>query len=333
MINKLYEKFKKYIKENYKFLLAIVFICFFFLYELPFVIYRPGGVIDLDNRIVMEEKQESSGTLGMSYVSMMKGNIPFVLLSFLIPNWDLVSSKDITYEGVSVDETIKVDKVLLENGLDNAIFSAYSLAGKPVDIKKINLEVIYLAEEAHTNLAVGDKILEVDEIPVSSLEDIAEVLKKYQANDTVKVKALRNEKEINCEAKLYELDGQAKMGVSVINDYEYEMNPQMEIKTKESESGSSGGLMTALAIYNALVEEDITKGRKIVGTGTIAQDGTVGEIGGVKYKLLGAAKKKADIFICPQENYEEALKVKEENNLNIEVLKAGTLKEAVLLLH
>ena len=31
--------------------------------------------------------------------------------------------------------------------------------------------------------------------------------------------------------------------------------------------------------------------KKIVGTGTIEEDGSVGEIGGVKYKLSGAVKK------------------------------------------
>ena len=60
---------------------------------------------------------------------------------------------------------------------------------------------------------------------------------------------------------------------------------------------------------NNLTEEDITKGKKIVGTGTIEEDGSVGSIGGVKYKLNGAVRQKADIFLVPAgENYEEALK-------------------------
>lgn len=103
----------------------------------------------------------------------------------------------------------------------------------------------------------------------------------------------------------------------------------MDVAFKSSESGPSGGLMTALAIYNSLVEEDITKGRYIIGTGTIDKDGNVGEIGGVKYKIIGAVKKDADIFLCPVENLEEALEVKKENDLNIEIKGVKTLEEAI----
>ncbi|MCI8575863.1 MAG: hypothetical protein HFI09_05270, partial [Bacilli bacterium] len=102
--------------------------------------------------------------------------------------------------------------------------------------------------------------------------------------------------------------------------------------SKSSESGPCGGLMNALAIYNALVEEDITKGKKIIGTGTIDRDGTVGDIGGVKYKLLGAAKKKADIFLVPEKNYDEAIQVKNENHLDIRVISVRTLEEALAAL-
>ena len=101
---------------------------------------------------------------------------------------------------------------------------------------------------------------------------------------------------------------------------------------KDNESGSSGGLMMSLAIYNALTEEDITKGLNIVGTGSINSDGTVEEIGGVKYKVLAAEKNKADIFFCPVENYEEALKVKKRRKLDVEVVKVASLKEAIAYL-
>ena len=90
--------------------------------------------------------------------------------------------------------------------------------------------------------------------------------------------------------------------------------------------------MTSLSIYNALVENDITKGRIIVGTGTIDILGNVGEIGGIKYKLLGAEKDNADIFLCPIDNYEEALAVASTNELNIKLIPVKTLKEAVAAL-
>ena len=87
--------------------------------------------------------------------------------------------------------------------------------------------------------------------------------------------------------------------------------------------------MLTLAIYNALTPDDITKGRTIVGTGTISLDGTVGAIDGVKYKILGADKNDAEIFLCPMENYEEALRVKEEFDLDIKIHGVATFQEAL----
>jgi PDZ domain-containing protein len=329
MLNKLYENFKKFIKENYKFLLALILIFIFFFTELPFVVYKPGGVINLDERIVMEDKYESSGSLSMSYVSMMKGNIPFVLLSYIIPNWDLMPASDVTLDDESVDEAIARDRVFLEEGLDNATIAAYNLADKEINIEKIDSVIAYISSDANTDLKIGDIIVSIDEEQIDDLEDLQKYINTLNSGDKVTIKVKRDEKEVSCSATIYELDGSLKVGVYIANKYEYTLNPELEIKTKESESGSSGGLMTALAIYNSLVEEDITKGRNIVGTGTIDIDGNVGEIGGVKYKLLGAEKNKADIFLCPLENYEEAIKVKEENNLDLEVVSVSTLKEAI----
>ena len=130
-------------------------------------------------------------------------------------------------------------------------------------------------------------------------------------------------------AYTYETDDGIKIGVSLITTYLYDANPNIDIKSKSSEMGSSGGLMMSLTIYNKLVEKDITKGRKIVGTGTIDIDGNVGEIGGVKYKLIGAVKNKANIFICPIENYDEALKIKEERNFDIKIISAKTFDEVL----
>jgi len=333
MFNKLYEKFKKFINNNYKFLLALIVLFIFFFYELPYVVYRPGGIIDLSERVVVENKEyKTSGSLSMAYVSMMKGNIPFVLLSHIIPNWDLEKTSTITLDNESVDDTIKRDRLYLEEGLDNAIISAYNLAGKEIKIKKINHIVTYITEEANTNLEVGDEILKVDDKEFSELSELQEYINSLDKDDRVIFYVLRDEKEIICEAEIYEIDGVLKVGISIINKYEYDMDPEIEIKTKESESGSSGGLMTALSIYDAITNKDITKGRNIVGTGTIDTEGNIGEIGGVKYKVLGAEKAKADIFLCPKENYEEAMHIKKENKLDIKIISVSNLEDTINML-
>ena len=56
----------------------------------------------------------------------------------------------------------------------------------------------------------------------------------------------------------------------------------------ENTGGPSGGLIFSIGLVELLTPENIPKGRKIAGTGTIASDGTIGPIGGVTEKILGA---------------------------------------------
>ena len=120
-----------------------------------------------------------------------------------------------------------------------------------------------------------------------------------------------------------------KAGVALTVTYNYQEEPEASITMKQSESGPSGGLMMSLAIYNSLVDEDITKGKTVIGTGTIDIDGNVGAIGGVKYKLIGAVKNKADVFFVPKDNYEEAIEVKNEKGYDITILAVDTLSDAI----
>lgn len=329
MFNKLYEKVKEFIVLNYKFLIIWGIIIFLFFYELPYVIYTPGGVVNLENRISVTDGYESSGSLNMSYVSLVKGTLPMILLSYVIPNWDLIPQEEITREDETVDELLELEKLYMESSINNAIILAYNKANKNIKIKNEVNNIIYIADEADTDLKMYDKLISVDDIKIDSVNELKEYVNTKNKGDIVKFKVIRNSKEKECSATIYETSDGLKVGISFLKTYEIETEPEIEVLTKSSESGSSGGLMLSLAIYNALVEDDITKGRIIVGTGTIDIDGNVGAIDGVKYKILGAVKNDANLFLCPMDNYEEAMKIKDEFDLDIEIYGVNTFDEAL----
>lgn len=329
MINKIYAKTKNYIKNNYKDLIGIILLILLFTIELPFVIYKSGGVIDLSKRIEVDSGYEYEGKIEMTYVSMIKGKIPFVLLSYVIPGWDLEKSSDITYEGDSVSTTIKKDKIQCDGAIDNAIIAAYNLTNNKVNITKYHNHIIFIADEANTTLKDFDEIISIDGQEVHSLTEMQGLINTYKENDIVNIKVLRDKKTIDTTAKIYKFEDKLKIGISIATTYDLDTDPVINIKSKQSESGPSGGLMTAIGIYNSLTKDDITKGKTIAGTGTIDADGRVGEIGGIKYKILGAIKKDVDIFICPKENYEEAKKVLDSKNANMKLIYADTLEDAI----
>lgn len=328
-MKKIFDKIKKFFKENYKGILILVFIYLLFNFKLDFSIYSPGGLINLEDRIVSEDKiNESSGSINMTYVSLVKGTIPTYLLAKIIPTWDIVSNEDITYDG-NLEETIKIDQYYLEESISNAYMVAYNTAKVDYEIKKSNNYVTYIYEGAKTDLKLFDNIIKYDNIEFTTFTIMQEYITSKNVGDKVTFLVSRDGEYLECFAELIDLDGAAKVGVSaaIINEYESDIN--IDIKSKSSESGSSGGLMMTLAIYNALTTEDITKGKTIAGTGTIDAEGNVGAIGGVTYKLAGAVKNDADIMLVPEDNYEEAYNYKKEHNFEIELVSISNFKEAI----
>lgn len=329
MITKMYAKIRDFIKDNYKGLLIILVIFMVFNIELPYSIYTPGGAVNLNDRIKIEGEYSPKGTLNMAYVSMVKGSLPFVLVSKIIPDWDLVKKEDLLIAGENTEEMVERERLYLQESIDNATINAYREAGKEIEITSTNSTVSLIVKEAKTDLKIGDSIISVEGKEIKSLKELREIVSTIPENTKVNLRIKRNGKEKDAYATTFNSDDGIKIGVSIITTYDYKTNPEIDIKSKASEMGSSGGLMMSLTIYNKLTATDITKGKKIVGTGTIDTLGNVGEIGGVKYKLIGAVKNEADIFICPEENYEEALKVSKEKDYDIKIIKAKTFKEVL----
>lgn len=329
MFNKIYVEIKEFIKENAKSLIALLVIILLFTIELPYSIYTPGGAVNLNDRIEIEKENKTEGSFNMAYVSMVKGSTPFLLLSYVLPDWDIVKKEDITITGESMEEMLAREKLYLQESIDSAIINAYSKAGKKLVITSTNNEVSYIASDADTNLKIGDNIISVNGVKISSLDELKDIVSSLDEGVKVELKIKRNNKERDAYAKTYKTSDGIKIGVSIITTYEYDTDPEVSVKSKASEAGSSGGLMMSLTIYNKLTTNDITKGKKIVGTGTIDVDGNVGEIGGVKYKLIGAVKNKAEVFICPEENYEEAKKVAKEKKYDIKIISASTFEEVL----
>ena len=320
-------KFKKFIKENYKIILLMILIILFFNIKLPYYILAPGGTINITNRVVMEDyKKEENGSINMLYVSEYDGT-PASLLMAKIKNYDIESNKERQISNETIKEINKRNKIMRDNSLDIATMVAYTEAGKKIDIK--NRKNVVVATTIDNGLEIGDEIITVDNIKCEEVADIKKQINSKEENDIITFKILRENKEKEIKSKVL-LEGTNKIvGAVIITEYDYEINPKIDIKFKNSESGASGGLMLALTIYNAITEDDIIKGRTIAGTGTISLDGTVGEIDGIKYKIMGAAKNKVDIVFVPSANYEEAIMTKNKYKYNLEIVRVDTFKEAI----
>lgn len=324
------EKIKQFLKENI-YIIVIFLVGIFFIYlPIPYYIEAPGGLIDTSNRIDIQDKNPSNGSFEMAYVSSIKASIPTLLFASFHEDWDIIKKEEVVAEGETEKEAEYRSRLSLEEGNQIAIIKAYQAAGKYIEIKKQNIYITYLFQEANTNLKVGDKVEKVMNKPVNSFEEFYDIIQSYPVGTKLDITVKEDLKEKNRYAYVIESENKKMLGIVPTVLYDLNMKPGIKIKTDQNESGGSGGLIMTLSIYNALTKEDITKGRKIAGTGTMEKNGTVGSIAGVKYKLIGADKKKADIFFVPDgENFQEALKVKKKKNLKIKLVPVKTLDEAL----
>ena len=273
MFSKIYDSIKNFIINNYKFLIAWIIIVILFFYELPYVIYTPGGIVNLEERIVVDgEEDVTAGSLNMSYVSLVKGTIPMLLLSFVIPNWDILPSEEITREDESVDDLLELEKLYMTSSIDNATILAFREAGKELNITREVNNIVYIADEAKTDLEMYDELLSVDGKNLATIDELKTYVNTLNEGDTVSILVNRDGKEKECSAKIYNTTDGLKVGISFLTTYEYETIPKIEVTTKNSESGSSGGLMLSLAIYNAIADEDITKDRSNIGIVPFTKD-------------------------------------------------------------
>lgn len=324
---KKYDKLKKFIRDYYKIIIIYLILIPLFTIELNYEVYTPGGLINLNNRINIQNEKNEMGDINITYVSTKKGIIPFILLSKILPNWDIESKSNIQIENESDQEIYLRGIIDLNNINEIATYVAYKKANKEYEIKDRYFLVYFVSSDAKTNIKTGDKIIKIDDTPINTYEDLTNKLNTYEENSKIKILVERNNKQKECYANLKKINGQIRIGIYIKEMITIETNPKIEFNYKKSEMGSSGGLMSALAIYNSITKEDITKGKKIAGTGTIDMDGNVGEIAGVKYKILGAINKNADIFIVPENNYEEAKKY--VKNSNIKLIKAKTFDQVL----
>lgn len=330
MITKVYEKTKKFLSTNYKTILILIITFLIGTIRLPYYINTPGGLIDVTDRVYIEDSYKVEGSFNMAYVTEIKATLPALIYSFFNKDWDVLKEEDITYKNESIKDTYYRDHLLLEEATSNAIIVGFTKANKKIEITSSKLVITYVDELASTDLKIGDEILSINDIEIINTKQINKLVQVKEPGDMLNIKVISDSKEVMKTAKLRKEENRTVIGIVITEKKEIETTPKVELKFKKSESGPSGGFMTALAIYNYLTEEDITKGKKIVGTGTIDIDGNVGSIGGVKYKLKGAIKNKAEIFIVPNgENYDEAIKLKKENNYKIKIVGVSTIDEAL----
>lgn len=325
MINKIYKKIRQLIKDNIIFIIIIILTSVIINIRLPYYIDAPGGLINVSDKINIQDSTTSKGSYNMTYVKTYSAKVLTYIIAKLNKDWVIEEKENVILDNETEKEENLRNQILLKEGSQNSIIYAYKVANKTLEITGSKIYVTYIDSIANTDLKIGDVIEEVGGIKINSKEEIQNILEKYSYDEVITIKTNNGIKK----AKIINLEDSKKLGILISIVSDIKVDSKITFNYKDNESGSSGGLMSALYIYDSIIDEDLTKGKKIAGTGTIDVNGNIGKIGGIKFKLIAANSNKVDVFFVPKENYDEAIKLKEERNYKINIVMVNTFDDAL----
>lgn len=324
-------------------ILLVIIIAITFI-QLPYYVSTPGLAKKLSPIIEVEggyKDANSSGDFMLTTIRIGRANL-FEYIWAHFNDYHLIYELDeIRPSGESDEEYRQRQLHMMDTSKEAATYVAYKHAGKEVTLTSKGVYIVQVFDNmpAAGKLKSWDKIISIDNNDILYSDQLIQYLANKKLNDIVTLKVERNKKTIELEITLDKyIDAErVGLGIQLADNLVVQANPPVHIDTNQI-GGPSAGLMFSLEIYNQLVEEDITKGYRIAGTGEIDLDGNVGRIGGIDRKIVAAHKAGADIFLAPNEggkegsNYEEALATAKDINTKMQIVPVDTFYDALRFL-
>jgi len=185
----------------------------------------------------------------------------------------------------------------------------------------VQIRVVEVCRDApaHLELETGDQVLAVDGTDVSDGTAVGTLVRARKPGDRVSITYDRNgvTRTASITAGKYARDGRTCLpakgstsgsvciGVSSQEFVTYQFPVDIKIDTQRI-GGPSAGLAFTVAIIDDLTPGSITGGKEVAVTGTIAADGTVGEVGGVEQKAITARTNGVQLMIVPRSELKDA---------------------------
>lgn len=328
---------------------GFIVLALFLFYPLDYYISKPGGAYELSPIVEVENQDvDDEGELRLLTIALSKATPATFLYQLWRDPEHLMEANQIRREDED-DEAYEVRQLkLMSNSQINAIQVAYEQTGNDYTLTNNGLFIysVVKGSPADGKLRPGDRITAVEGQEEISESILQKLLATKEVGDTLELTIQRDGESRQVAITLGsipEIPGRPAVGISYQQDQQIETEREVVFQSDEI-GGPSAGLMFTLEIMNQLVEEDLTKGYRIAGTGEILQDGTVGRIGGVDLKVIAAADENVDFMFAPDDelsdellasnpdletNYQTAIRTAEEKNLDIEIVPVKTIQDAL----
>lgn len=305
------------------------------LIRLPYAILSPGPVTNtLGNgddgkpliTISGHPSYPATGSLGFTTVSVSGGpNYPVnawdLLGAWLGRKSEILPEESIFPKGQTGQQVTQENAAEMQQAQQDAIAVAQRALGMTVP------ETIEVAEVPDGSPAQGliqdnDRILSVDGTPVTSADQLRQLIGSHAAGQTLRIGVRRAGSDKVVATKTTASQGRTVIGVRLRLGYDFPVKVSIDAGDV---GGPSAGMMFALGVYDKLTPGSLAGSANIAGTGTITSSGAVGPIGGIQQKMLGAKSAGAQWFLAPADDCHEVV-----GNIpdGLRVVKVTTFEQA-----
>ncbi len=310
--------------------------------EVAYYAVGPGPVEEVEPLVSVGGDVETFGATGeFAFLTVVLDEVTVLeyLDAAIDSRIDLQPREAIRPAGVSSEELREANRRSMEESKQRAVFVALTRLGYEAELSGEGAVVVGLVEEspAAGQLEADDVIVSLNDEDVAMATDAVAAVGRLAPGDVVAIKLKRtgdsgDEQVIDTQVTLGEHPDEPDRGF--IGIYLDTVNSVADFPVDvEIDSGNVGGpsagLMYTLGIMNLLTEEDITRGHKIAGTGTIDNEGRVGPIGGIRQKVFAAVESGAAYVLVPAANAEDARRAAGDD---IEVVSVATIDDALAFL-
>ncbi|WBB66585.1 PDZ domain-containing protein [Micromonospora sp. WMMD812] len=299
---------------------------------IPYVVLGPGPTVNTlgtenGKEVIQVSGRATSTSAGQLRLTTV-GVQPSVRLRSAIVGWfskdEAVVPRELVYPPGESQEQVEQ-----RNAED---FAASQTSAETAALRELGFPVQVVVKTVAADgpsagvLKVGDVLTSVDGQPVPVAARLTELIRAKPAGTALTIGYTRNGAPATAQVTSREQDGRPRIGVEIEQQQPHPFSLSIDL---EDIGGPSAGLMFALGIIDKLTPADLTGGMVVAGTGTIDDEGTVGPIGGIAQKLVGAKHAGAKVFLVPADNCAEAVRNPQPD---LPLIRVGTLDEALAAL-
>ncbi|MCR8645524.1 PDZ domain-containing protein [Paenibacillus sp. N1-5-1-14] len=329
-------------KLVYSFIVALVLIVGVQFIYLPYQIRTVNPAESISERVAVagSEHVEKGDFLFTSILSITKPN-PVMYLYYKLQKYaEFEPIEKVMANITNLTAYNQLMEWMRDDSEQNAIIAAYRYLQKPILIEPEGVIVQSIPKESKSygKLQEGDIIIGLEGENIRSADDLRRIIAGKKDGDVCKMKITRGREQLELELPLMSYpsgDQTNKVGFYFYFDDVKKSTPTEEIKFNLDDiGGPSAGLMLSLDIVSKIERKDYTRGYKVAGTGTMDEEGNVGQIGGIKLKIVGASQEGAEYFFVPKDvnpsnsNEKDAKAMVAEIGSNMKLVPVATLKEA-----